>query len=330
MNMLLQLHFPKVSFSSKISRRTFSAWINRYNGDQLSIPPKTSDPPILYASLPDNQGKVAYCLHHTSVSSSATSATSISSVVPSPTASSSSSPLVIAIHGAPGSTFDWRYLGTILEPHVKLLRFAVPGHAETSESTVKTPSAKHIAETLWKTIDIISTLPQHLPLNGRNNQLSNSSSGTANVVVSSNEMNSSSSSSSTTTTTSASPVTKFHHPVYLLSHSLGHEVITAMVHERPDLIKGIICISPVGIRPHAAIRPWNFVRLIGFLSYRQGIVRALIDRYLYIIYVYAFGFPKRISYLESGWCAQRVAFRNFTEMQNNIREIVQLGIPVLL
>lgn len=319
--MMMRLHRFRNQLVNAKHRCYFSAWIKHYR-DKESIPGKTSDPPILFAPLPDKQGKpgeVAYCLHHTggpSISSSSFSVNidhllSIHRTPPNTTTanpSSSSIPLIIAVHGAPGSTFDWRYMGTLLEPAVKLLRFIVPGHAETSESTTSTPSAKHLSETLWRTMDILSTMEQH------------------NITTPSTDPSSSPLSSSSSSSSSAI----FAHPVYLLSHSLGHEVIAAMCHERPHLIKGIICVSPVGIRPHAAIRPWNIVRMIGHLSYRQGFLRWIIDRYLYFLYVYGFGFPKRITYREAGWCAQRVAFRNYGQMRSNIKEIVKLGIPVFL
>lgn len=41
-------------------------------------------------------------------------------------------PVVVAIHGLPGDAGDFRWLGTALEPHVRLIRLELPGFGETS------------------------------------------------------------------------------------------------------------------------------------------------------------------------------------------------------
>lgn len=40
-------------------------------------------------------------------------------------------PVVLALHGAPGSHRDFRYLGAYLEPHARVLRVDLPGHGRT-------------------------------------------------------------------------------------------------------------------------------------------------------------------------------------------------------
>jgi len=44
-------------------------------------------------------------------------------------------PVVVAIHGAPGGTRDWRWLGAALDGRVRLVRVAMPGLGETPLAT---------------------------------------------------------------------------------------------------------------------------------------------------------------------------------------------------
>ena len=40
-------------------------------------------------------------------------------------------PVVVALHGAPGSVRDWRWLGPLLEPRIRLVRVDMPGYGDT-------------------------------------------------------------------------------------------------------------------------------------------------------------------------------------------------------
>lgn len=42
-----------------------------------------------------------------------------------------SGPVVVAIHGLPGSVRDWRWTGPLLEPHCRFIRLDLPGFGET-------------------------------------------------------------------------------------------------------------------------------------------------------------------------------------------------------
>eukprot|EP01012_Entosiphon_sulcatum_P004311 TRINITY_DN11649_c0_g1_i1.p1 TRINITY_DN11649_c0_g1~~TRINITY_DN11649_c0_g1_i1.p1 ORF type:complete len:291 (-),score=33.02 TRINITY_DN11649_c0_g1_i1:96-968(-) len=71
--------------------------------------PKPSDPPKRHLLHPKN-GRLAYTDH------------------------GSGPHVAVAIHGGPGSTFDFRYLGACLEPHIRLIRVDLPGYGESSPS----------------------------------------------------------------------------------------------------------------------------------------------------------------------------------------------------
>ena len=44
-------------------------------------------------------------------------------------------PPLIMIHGAPGSVRDWRWLGPVVEPHLRMIRLDFPGFGSTPRST---------------------------------------------------------------------------------------------------------------------------------------------------------------------------------------------------
>lgn len=44
-----------------------------------------------------------------------------------------SAPVTVALHGAPGSVYDWRYLGGALAGRARLIRMDLPGHGRTLE-----------------------------------------------------------------------------------------------------------------------------------------------------------------------------------------------------
>lgn len=46
---------------------------------------------------------------------------------------------VLALHGAPGSVRDWRWLGPVLEPHLRLIRLDLPGFGATPVGTFPHP-----------------------------------------------------------------------------------------------------------------------------------------------------------------------------------------------
>ncbi len=82
---------------------------------QLREPPKPSDPPRQY--VPVGNHRVA-----------------ITDVGPR-----QSPRVVVCLHGCPGTVYDYRYIGAILEQNSRVIRFDLPGHGETSRETVKSP-----------------------------------------------------------------------------------------------------------------------------------------------------------------------------------------------
>jgi len=68
----------------------------------------------------------------------------------------SAGPIVVALHGCPGSTFDWRWMGPGLEPHVRFLRLELPGHGQTPASAAQgDASPEAAASAAWEAVDAI-------------------------------------------------------------------------------------------------------------------------------------------------------------------------------
>lgn len=79
-----------------------------------------------------------------------------------PTALATGGPVIVALHGCPGSTFDWRWLGPGLEPHARLLRLDLPGHGDTPAAAVRhDPSPFAVAATVWEAVDALLSLRGH-------------------------------------------------------------------------------------------------------------------------------------------------------------------------
>lgn len=59
-----------------------------------------------------------------------------------------STPTIVALHGAPGSNRDFRWLGACLEPHLRFVRLDLPGHGQTPSSSCLEPSPAGYAQFL--------------------------------------------------------------------------------------------------------------------------------------------------------------------------------------
>eukprot|EP00047_Mylnosiga_fluctuans_P017940 m.65639 g.65639 ORF g.65639 m.65639 type:complete len:293 (+) comp7344_c0_seq1:2602-3480(+) len=68
--------------------------------------------------------------------------------------------VIVAFHGCPGSAFDWRYIGAILEPKCRFIRLELPGHGETPLALCPDPSPDAINEHVHKVV-------RHLVLPGQ-------------------------------------------------------------------------------------------------------------------------------------------------------------------
>ena len=59
---------------------------------------------------------------------------------------------LVALHGCPGSVRDWRWLGSHLEPHVRLIRLDLPGFGRTPLATMPDPTFPGRAEWLLEVL----------------------------------------------------------------------------------------------------------------------------------------------------------------------------------
>ncbi|RYG52658.1 alpha/beta fold hydrolase [archaeon] len=62
-------------------------------------------------------------------------------------------PLVVCIHGAPGSTYDWRWFAPALTPHVQVLRLELPGHGESERAAVASLRFEDMSSAVWRIVD---------------------------------------------------------------------------------------------------------------------------------------------------------------------------------
>jgi len=71
-------------------------------------------------------------------------------------------PIIVAIHGAPGSTWDWRWLDTdTTMPGARVIRLECPGHGESPAwpMTALPPSSAAMAAAVWRILDTLLARP---------------------------------------------------------------------------------------------------------------------------------------------------------------------------
>lgn len=64
-------------------------------------------------------------------------------------------PVVVALHGCPGSVRDWRWLGTVLEPELRLIRLDLPGFGQTPLATEPNASFEERARLVIEVLDAL-------------------------------------------------------------------------------------------------------------------------------------------------------------------------------
>jgi pimeloyl-ACP methyl ester carboxylesterase len=64
-------------------------------------------------------------------------------------------PVVVALHGCPGSVRDWRWLGAALEPHLRVIRIDLPGFGQTPLSVEPNPSFEERARWVLQVLDVL-------------------------------------------------------------------------------------------------------------------------------------------------------------------------------
>jgi pimeloyl-ACP methyl ester carboxylesterase len=79
-------------------------------------------------------------------------------------ARASGPPVVLALHGAPGSHRDFRYLGAYLEPHARVLRLDLPGHGGTPLVHGTTRAGLSARETAAFVAEVLDALQIHSPV----------------------------------------------------------------------------------------------------------------------------------------------------------------------
>lgn len=204
---------------------------------------------------------------------------------------SEDSPTLVCVHGCPGSTFDWRYLGAKLEQDgVRVIRLTIPGHDVCPRECSKSSSAQqeHLAAASWEMVD------------------------------------------SALTQTSTQGMSK-NNKVFIMGHSLGCETVAAMVRSQGMLerVAGVALIAPVGMYPHKSIRPFWLMRLLDYLG-GIPFLKGFISKSIYHFYVNMFGFPKRLSLEEVMWCQKRVASRDFEKYYENMKLIADAKLPLFV
>ncbi|KAA0151926.1 hypothetical protein FNF29_04332 [Cafeteria roenbergensis] len=69
--------------------------------------------------------------------------------------SSAGCPVIVALHGGPGSVHDFRYIGGALGSRARLVRLDLPGHGSSAEHVAESPSTKHAAEAAKEACDLL-------------------------------------------------------------------------------------------------------------------------------------------------------------------------------
>lgn len=240
-------------------------------------------------------------------------------------ASSSPAPVVVCVHGAPGSTFDFRYLGpsvtgnralannekaklqprpsnavTEHTPFLPVIRLDVPGHGESDRGIVSSPSGPDLADGFLATLEAIAA---------------------------------------------AEPQAKARiaqDGIVIAAHSLGAELA---LHAAAEIVRrrqassssgsggsgssfapqlrGLVLINPVGLRPHKALRPFWLAQAMGrALSWPSPFGRWMLEL-LYVFWIRVFGFSARTKKSEIEWGQLRVSARDFAVLEQDVRLLAQ-------
>lgn len=64
-------------------------------------------------------------------------------------------PVLVAVHGLPGSVRDFRWLGAAVEPHLRLVRLDLPASGGTPLATLPSPHVRDRAEVVVRALDAL-------------------------------------------------------------------------------------------------------------------------------------------------------------------------------
>ena len=213
-------------------------------------------------------------------------------------------PVVCALHGAPGSTFDWRYLSTPLAaaaPDARLLRIEVPGFGGSSArlSPRGSPAGADLARALAR-----RALPAVCEAEGLRLPSPAHAPGRA--------------------------------PWVLCGHSIGCEAAQLLAAELLDLRGGgragagaglaLALVNPLGLRPHRGMRPMWAVRLAAALLDLPAPLGKQWQQTLRSLWVNVFRFPARVKTEDVAWGQRRAAAIDWPGLRANAALLRAAGV----
>lgn len=183
--------------------------------------------------------------------------------------------VVVALHGSPGSTYDWRYLSQPLSaacPQAALLRLEVPGFGGSAQALVASPAGADVAAAI-----VGVALPAAAAAEG--------------VALRDGGVR----------------------PV-LLGHSIGCELAllsAAQMLRGGAPPAAVVLVNPIGLRPHRALRPIAAVRLAASLLDLPAPLGAAWRTALRSLWIKVFRFPPRVTEADVAWGQRRAAALDF-------------------
>jgi pimeloyl-ACP methyl ester carboxylesterase len=207
--------------------------------------------------------------------------------------------VVLALHGVPGSTYDWRYVSQPLAarlPGAALLRIEVPGFG--SSSAYLSPNASP------KGADLARALAQRaLP-----------------AICAAEAL---------------SPPGAADSRWLLLGHSVGCELSMLLAAELLGrrrsgrrAVAGLALINPVGLRPHKLMRPTAAVRGATALLDLPQPLGALWLYALRAVWIHIFGFPSRVKNEDLVWGQRRAAALDWGRQKVVAAGLRASGVPI--
>ena len=214
-------------------------------------------------------------------------------------------PIVCALHGAPGSTFDWRYVSSPLSrrlPNASLLRIEVPGFGASSStlSPRSSPLGVDVARALAR-----RALPAICEAEGI--------------------------SAPNTAAAAGEPPARW----LLLGHSFGSGIAMLTAAELLSrgrttgqaAVAGIALVNPVGLRPHQGMRPMLMVRGAARLLDLPPPFGSWWEATLRNAWVNIFGFPPRIKAVDVAWGQRCAGAYDFERMRAVVSGLRVAGVP---
>lgn len=222
-----------------------------------------------------------------------------------PAAPRADAPLVVAVHGAPGSTFDFRYVGPAIvhTAHLPVLRLDLPGHGASSRPA--DPSGRGMALAVLSAMQAIGAQREPGVAAAKGVILIGHSLGGELVCHMGAEMLRSAQAASRTSSSSSGSSTVAHLPA----------------------LQGLVLINPVGLRPHKALRPWWVAKASAAPLDWPHPFGAWWKAALHKMWIKVFRFPPRTTADEIEWGQRRVSARRFDQMQDDVETIAAAGVP---